>query len=211
MNENKVTMYQYMPTPTEYVMENPEEFIIPECLNCCKLLWSKGIDTFQCENYDDPIENGFWIDIDSNSLSQENLQILQSLALNDKRVYFNEGLQGQHCFRIGVERKSINDASKELCEIADNLVLQDTIHYITGDDLLEKYKRQGGEFHIHPLGYVYSDINPERINATLEDALNNINMELYNSEENRLYLSKHALNVHLNYLKQQENNSIKKH
>lgn len=203
MNENKRILYEYMPTPTEYVMETPEKFIIPECLDCCKLLWSKGIDTYQCGNYDDPVENGFWIDIDSNTLSHENWDILQSLALNDKRVYFNEGLQGQHCFRIWVERKNIKEASNELCNLANNLVLQDTIHYITSDDLLDKYKREGGEYHICENGNIYCDINPERINATLDDALNSINMELYIKEENRLYLNKHALNVHLNYLKQQ--------
>ena len=67
--QNNYTMYQYRPISTEYVMENPEQFIIPECIECCKLLWSKGIDTYQCGNYEDPIENGFWIEIDTSSLS----------------------------------------------------------------------------------------------------------------------------------------------
>ena len=49
------TRYQYMPTSVEEVMKNPEEFIIPECMECCKLLWSKGIDTRQCGNYDDAL------------------------------------------------------------------------------------------------------------------------------------------------------------
>ena len=70
------TLYQYKPIPTEYVMDNPEQFIIPECIDCCRLLWSKGIDTFQCGNYDDSLENGFWIEIDTGSLSEENLKLL---------------------------------------------------------------------------------------------------------------------------------------
>ena len=32
------TQYRYKHTPVEYVMENLEQYIIPECLDCCKIL-----------------------------------------------------------------------------------------------------------------------------------------------------------------------------
>ena len=120
--QNNNTMYQYKPTSTEYVMEYPEQFIIPECIECCKLLWSKGIDTYQCGNYEDPIENGFWIEIDTSSLSDENKQLLNEISIGDSRVFFNEGLQGQHNYIIRVGRINNPNASKELCDIANNLL-----------------------------------------------------------------------------------------
>ena len=94
--EKNNTRYQYKPTLIEYVMEHPEEYIIPECIDCCELLWSKGIDTFQCGNYDDPIENGFWIEIDTSSLSKDNKHILDEISKGDSRVFYCVGLQLQH-------------------------------------------------------------------------------------------------------------------
>lgn len=163
--ENNNTRYQYMPNPTEFVMKHPEEFIIPECIECCKLLWSKGIDTFQCGNYEDPIENGFWVEIDTRSLSNENKSILDEMSDGDSRVFFNEGLQGQHNYIIRVSRINNLNASQELCDIANNLMLQDTISYTTAEDLLDRYKRVGGELKLTETGVAYSEINPERENA----------------------------------------------
>ncbi len=208
--QNNNTMYQYKPTSTEYVMENPEQFIIPECIECCKLLWSKGIDTYQCGNYEDPIENGFWIEIDTSSLSDENKQLLNEISIGDSRIFFNEGLQGQHNYIIRVDRLNNPNASQELCDIADNLSLQDTVQFTTATEILDKYKRTGGVAKTDEYGYVYYDINPERQNATLTDALMTIeHPELYIVEEGRLYKNQHALNVHMNYLNQLEKNGNK--
>jgi len=187
-------------------MENPEQFIIPECIEACKLLWSKGIDTYQCGNYEDIPEKGFWIEIDTNSLSNENLQILNEMSRSDNRVYYSEGLQEQHNYIIRVNRINNSNPSQELCEIAENLLLQDTMFYMTDEDLLDRYKRVGGEGKVDEYGNVYYDINPKRQNATLAEALSQIDHpELYVVNEGRLYRNHHALNVHFNYL-----NEIKK-
>ena len=79
MNDRKNSQYDYQPSEVEFVMEHAEQFIIPECIECCRILWSKGIDTFQCGNYNDIIENGFWVEIDTESLSEENKNILENL------------------------------------------------------------------------------------------------------------------------------------
>ena len=47
--------YQYSQTPTRLVKENPEEYIIPDCLEACKILWDKGIDTVECSNFYDDV------------------------------------------------------------------------------------------------------------------------------------------------------------
>ena len=40
--------YQYSEVDMAYVYRNPEEFIIPENLAACKLLWNKNIFTKMC-------------------------------------------------------------------------------------------------------------------------------------------------------------------
>ena len=195
------SIYDYEPSDIEFVMEHAEQFIIPECIECCKLLWSKGIDTFQCGNYNDDIENGYWIEIETSSLSAENMNILDEMANHDDRVFFNEGLQGQHNYIIRVKRIDNPNASQELCDLADKLLLQDTVHYTTADALLDRYKRTDGELMFTETGIGYYEINPGRQNATLNDALATIeHPELYIAEEGRLYHNQHALNVHMNYL-----------
>ena len=197
------TRYQYMPTSIEDVMKNPEQYIIPECMECCKILWSKGIDTYQCGNYDDALGLGFWVEVDYDTLSDENKKKLEEISKNDSRVYFAEGLQGQHTYRMRVERVNNPNASDELSEIARNLLLQDTCLFTIDEDLLDQYKKVGGEYKIDETGNAYCDYNPERVDATLYDALKSIeHPELYVAKEGRLYHSQHALNVHKNYLEQ---------
>ena len=199
--EKNDTRYDYTPSNIEFVMAHAEQFIIPECLDCCKLLWSKGIDTFQCGNYKDPVENGFWIEIDSSSLSDENKKILDEMSHSDNRVFFNEELREQHNYTIRVDRLNNSNASQELCDIANNLMLQDTSLYTTDDDILDRYKRIGGELKQTETGALYYEINPKRQNASLTDALIALeHPELYIAEEGRLYHNQHALNIHMNYL-----------
>lgn len=193
--------YQYTPVSVEFVMQNPEQYIIPECLDCCKLLWSKGIDTYQCGNYDDPVSNGFWVEVDYDTLSDENKKIFEQMENSDSRVYFSDGLQGNHTYRMRVERVNNPNASQELCDIANNLVLQDTCLFVTDEDLLDSYKKDGGDYIVDEYGKTYQEINPDRVDATLLDALKAIeHPELYSASEGRLYKNQHALNVHRNYL-----------
>lgn len=206
----KGKIYNYQPTAVEFVMEKPEQYIIPECIDCCKLLWSKGIDTRQCGNYDDAIENGFWVEIEYDSLADKNKELLREMSNNDDRVSFCEGLQRTHNYVIRVKREDNPNASKELCDIANHLLLQDTIHYVTNENLLNHYKKIGGEWKLQKDGVAYCEINPERQNATLADALMTIeHPELYIPEEGRLYDNQHALNVHMNYLNRKDQEESK--
>ena len=61
--------YQYGLVNIEYVKEEPEEYIIPDCIDACRLLWDKGINTAQCSNLED--KNYRWIEIDARGLSDE--------------------------------------------------------------------------------------------------------------------------------------------
>ena len=211
MNNRKNSQYDYQPSEVEFVMEHAEQFIIPECIECCRMLWSKGIDTYQCGNYKDPIENGFWVEIDTISLSDVNKKILDEISEVDSRVFFDESPREKHNYIIRVDRLNNPNASQELCELAENLLLQDTVHFTTATELLNRYKRIGGEIKLTETGAAYYEINPERQNATLSDALKNLeHPELYIAEEGRLYHNQHALNVHMNYLNMMSNDDIKR-
>ena len=72
--------YQYSAIDMRVVMNNPEEFIIPENLEACKLLWSKNIFTKMNNNYDNDYS---WITI--SRFSPENQELFDALSVYDNR------------------------------------------------------------------------------------------------------------------------------
>ena len=67
--------YQYSAVDMNYVYQTPEEFIIPENLEACKLLWSKNIFTVMCNNYDN---EDSWITI--STLDESNQKLFDELC-----------------------------------------------------------------------------------------------------------------------------------
>lgn len=109
--------YQYSVVDMKIVMNNPEEFIIPENLEACKLLWSKNIFTKMTNNY----ENDYsWITI--SNLSLENQELFDSLRLCDKRFGYTYGGMG---FNVPVVPGPGNDTFEAFKEIIDNFQMQD--------------------------------------------------------------------------------------
>ncbi len=194
MSEN--TRYQYGLTPTEFVKANPEEYIIPDCLEACKILWEKGIDTTQCSNYDD---HGIrYVEIDIATLSKENSSFFYE-QFNNNVVGFSIGGM-THNPRIYVDCEG-EEAKTRLCELAQMFSLQDTNEYWTVEDYLDSYRRTNGNYIVLSNGNLQRDINPDYANATLADALDaRDEWELYVEEEGRIYKSRDALEKHHEYL-----------
>ncbi len=109
--------YQYSRVDMSLVMQSPEEFIIPENLEACKLLWSKNIFTVMTNNYDNEFS---WITI--SNLSPENHEIFYNLQLDDKRVGLTWGGVG---FRIPIVPGKGNDTFEAFKELIDKLEPQD--------------------------------------------------------------------------------------
>ena len=190
--------YQYGLVNIEYVKEDPEEYIIPDCIDACRLLWDKGINTAQCSNLED--KNYRWIEIDTRGLSDENIKIIYDL-INAKADGFSVGGM-THNPRLFVHCEGA-EASKALCQLASVFVLQDTMDYSTIEEYLDNYKRSGGEYMILDTGVIIRDYNPRLVSATLADALTfNDEWKLYVEEEGRIYHSVAALEAHMNYVKQ---------
>ena len=191
-----MAQYQYSLVDVQYVKQNPEEFIIPDCLDACRILWEKGIDTTQCSNFED--KNCRWIEIDVACLSKENYNYLYNM-INSKVEGFSLGGM-THYPRIYVNKTGM-EANLRLCELANSLLLQDTKQFITVEEYLDSYKRRNGEYTTLPTGVVQRQYNPMLINATLADALEaNNDWNLYIESEGRIYNNEDALNHHLDYL-----------
>lgn len=203
---NEISKYEYPPTNINFVKENPEEYIIPDCLEACKILWGKGIITNQCSNYDDTFR---YIEINSLTLSDENKKIIYDMVNSGELGFMiGNGLihPQDHEPRIYTEKVGV-EASEELCRMADILKLQDTKEFMTSDAYLDDFKRRGGEYTYDSYGNVYREYNPAYVNATLEDALTvNEDWDLFIAEEGKIYFTKEALEYHYEYLKKLNQN-----
>ena len=189
--------YVFSSVDMEYVLENPELYIIPECLKICRILWSKGIDTVQCSNYDVG-ETSYWIEIDDRTLSDDNRKYIFSM-LDRKNSHFGEDIRFHHPV-ITAERTK--NGLRVLENIANSFIIQDTNQFKSDNRILNEYKTEGGSYYIDDSGYLLKSVNPERESATIEDALAELDLTYYVKDEGRLYNSKHAYDVHMNYIKE---------
>lgn len=206
-----MSRYEYPEVNIDAVMNNPEEFIIPECLEACKSLWSKNIPTRMCSNYS--FDSYIWIDFVLTS--DQNIELFYELAKNDNHYAIDGRL---HAFRVCSNLKGI-DAVQELVRLVDVFAVQDVtkIDYQTAEDFLDQYKHfsvtDSDERNILTsdcYGRIHAAYNPDKKDATLEEALIAKNkIELYIPEENRVYKNKRALDWHIRYIKSQQNTKTK--
>ena len=197
--------YEHRMTDVEDVIKNAEEYIIPECLEACKALWDKNIETAMCANYFD--NNDLYIDlIDGDGLSNENKEIFVA----------NEGsgfrLGEEHDYpRISVPGQTPESAAA-LMELVSKLKIQDvrSSRYRSSKEFLEefKYGDMPTEYvGLDDRGIVMTDrqYDPERVNVTLEEALKQTGKTgLYVPSEDRVYESQMFLDWHNRYLKSKE-------
>lgn len=109
--------YGYSEVDMRFVYQEPEEFIIPENLEACKLLWSKNIFTKMCNNYDNDFS---WITF--NCLSPENQKIFDDLSLVDERFGSTWGGIG---LRIPIRPGMGIDTYEAFGELIDSFEYQD--------------------------------------------------------------------------------------
>ena len=134
-----MSKYQYSYVDLPYVLENPEEFIIPECLDACKLLWRKNIETFMCSNYDD--DNLYILVM---NLSDKNLETIKRLSEDSENYFYSHS---RKCYGIKVEGRSREQVEK-LNFLTEVFTMQDTKRFVSGEEFLSEYKKKGGEIYI---------------------------------------------------------------
>lgn len=118
--------YQYSVVDIKFVMDEIDEFIIPENQEACKLLWSKNIFTVMCNNYEN---DDSWITIDT--LSLENQKLFDELALLNPELGPTWGGIG---FRIPIKPGKGTDTFSEFKKLIDLFPMQD----VQRDGYMEK-------------------------------------------------------------------------
>lgn len=220
--ENESTQYQYMHVELEDVMRNIDEFIIPECQEACKLLWGKNIETFMVSNHED---NHLYVLIEQ--LSDENKERMKKLIEECPEFYFFDKFR--HYYGIRTDGITKSD-EKILAKLVRPFLMQDILEkrYQTAEEFLDDYKSfsindiqqimkaydlstsenvlqisKSGNVGIRP-EYL---LNPERANATLEEALKNTGKrELYDEIEGIVYCSRTFMDWHKRYVKSKSKN-----
>lgn len=189
--------YNYTYVPLQYVINEPEEYIIPECIAACKAFWDKNIETFMVSNYDD---NSLYVLI--MNLSKENEEIVKKLMDNDSRYFYN-AYRGTYGIKVNGMSKG---DSFELLTLTDVFKMQDTTRYLSEEEFLSEYKRTGGEMYVDDEGRILTKVSPSLKDATINDALDALNCRnLYIQEEGRIYENELFLSWHLKYLKYKMN------
>lgn len=189
--------YEYQEVDVEEVIKNPEEYIIPECLEACKTLWSKNIETAMCANYHDSTD--LFIELVDDGLSDEN-----------KKIFIeNEGKGFINSFKRPLMQVpgQTSESAAALKTLADKLKIQDIKNnrFQSSEKFLEEYKY--GDMPVeytldeHGIAHIGGQYNPERVNATLQDALLQTGKtNLYVPSEDRVYESQMFLDWHNRYL-----------
>lgn len=216
--------YQYMSCEMDEVETNPQEYIIPECLEACKILWSKNIFTFMCSNNED---FGYtWIA--TYDLSNENQEVLEKL----KAMGYVDEYRGAP--KLFVNEMGIN-AQNKLVELSNKFVMQDIPYgYQSVESFLmntcncykdipnpeyeymEPADENDWEKYIAYLDYGDSIKSQKTIKAfdknkmikTIDEYINEAGLSnLYIENESKIYLNSYYLNKHNNYLKYIYNNN----
>ena len=193
-----MSKYQYSYVDLKYVIEDPDEYIIPECQEACKLFWDKNIETFMVSNNDD---TSLYVLL--SDLSKENLEIIKNKMSTNPDNYLYSEYRG--CYGIAVPGKTPEDV-KKLNSLTEVFQMQDTHRYQTSEDFLSEYKTTDGEYEFDPETLeMHKKPNPALADATIEEALEKTNKkELYIPEENRVYESEMYLKWHERYKKSKE-------
>lgn len=206
----------------ETLENNPEKYIMTECLDACKILWSKNIFTYMTSDYND---HSVYIEIKIEDLDESNQDVITHL----KKPYFkrkgkeNTVIIGIHDIGASARDKmtalakkfSMQDVPEHRLYIPleDALVLCGCYRLVENPNYIPEYeiekKRKSmtaGEFLDYRLKYEHSDaskrkicvFDPKKVIEKPEKYLrdNRFNVDLL---QNRIFRSCFYYHKHLDY------------
>lgn len=194
-NEPVHIPYQYSSVWMPIVIENPEQYIIPECLKACKCFWRKHIPTFMVSNYNDPD----YLYVLIQDLSETNEAIFKKLMQEHPEHYYYDNFRKTY----GIYMSGVSEESSEnLASLTAPFKIQDTKEFFSEEEFLERYKTTGGEYEMDMETLCMIQLpNPALKNATLEEALENMDSnQVYEQSEHRIYKHQLYLDWHKRYL-----------
>lgn len=138
--------YEYTYVPTYKVVENIDEYVIPECQEACKSFWNKNIMTFMCSNYNEMDDTKY---VMVNALSEDNKNKFEELMRKDPDHYFFS--KYREAYGIRVTGDDIQQISKQLTDLTKPFEMQD----------IQEGKMTEEGFLMDIVGLVRHEENPE--------------------------------------------------
>lgn len=219
--------YQYSVVDMYQVMKNPTEFIIPENLEACKLLWSKNIFTKMTNNYDNDYS---WITI--NTFSPDNQELFEFMSTFDKRfgltwggigfkipIKPGEGNDTLEAFRDLIEIFPMQDVQKDGCMDIETFMIYYTDCYSIAYnqeylDIIRPFMSPDGDVLLyHPeleqhlraenVRRTIRVFDPTKMTKTLEEYINESQFAgLYDPDNGKIYYNEMYYQAHLRYKEQ---------
>ena len=243
--KNRLLLKGYLPkneeynetprSPMEMVEQNPQIYIMEECIPACEELWKKNVYTFMVSDYLN--EGECWIEVVIDNLSDENKEILFQLSESDiRRRDYHRG-----CMIFGVNKVG-KEGQERLLELAQKFQMQDVpygeAYYTLPEYLIERgcYKEEPNPDYIEMQAPWIQQSSPDELGARiiaydeylasnqskktikvfdstkvtkpLEDYLSETGA-IY--EDGRVYLSDYHYQKHQNYVKSLTTSQEHKH
>ena len=133
--------FNYRGYPIHEIIDNPDEYIVPECLDACRKFWDKNIFTASCSNRRETIDENGNIRkyIMVSHLSDENKEIFENLIMSNPAHYWKREIDNVMYYSIVILSKYIKEGSdvdsQRLLSLAEPFKLQDCLEgYVTVED-----------------------------------------------------------------------------
>ena len=143
--DNSKNNYNYMGLSIDKIISNPEEYIVPECMDACKSFWNKNIFTASCSNRRENKDKDGNITkyIMVSHLSDENKKIFEDLIKLNPKNYKKTFILNEMYYAIAVLSKdSIQERdqdSQKLLDLARPFKIQDCLEgFVTIQDYYKK-------------------------------------------------------------------------
>ena len=202
--------YNYRGMSIDEIISEPEEYIVPECLEACKKFWSLNIFTASCSNRNEQKDKDGNIKkyIMVSHLSQKNDALFRELAKLNSNNYCILDIQNTVYYAIVIsskdEEKDLDLESQKLLNLASPFEMQDCLEGIIPieDYYSEKFKDP----------FTLKKAIPTSDAELIECVKQNLNafgkLDLLDLERRIVYKSKFFKDAHqkyLDYLKEQTN------
>lgn len=207
--DNSANNFNYAGFSIDKIINNPDEYIVPECQEACKKFWDMNIFTASCSNRRETINEDGSIKkyIMVSHLSDENKKIFENLIESNPNNYVKKTIVGEDYYAIYIFSK---DEDRDL----DSLKLLDLVTPFKMQDCLEGFVSIKEYYLKKILGDYYSNedvsisIPESELIATVKKKLGaSGNLDLLDLDRGIIYKNRFYRDAHLKYLKMQQKDS----
>lgn len=207
--DNSANNFNYAGFSIDKIINNPDEYIVPECQEACKKFWNMNIFTASCSNRRETINEDGSIKkyIMVSHLSDENKKIFENLIESNPNNYDKKTIVGEDYYAIYI-------FSKDEDRDQDSLKLLDLVTPFKMQDCLEGFVSIKEYYLKKILGDYYSNedvsisIPESELIATVKKKLGaSGNLGLLDLDRGIIYKNRFYRDAHLKYLKMQQKDS----